>query len=463
MTLKAIAKRAFDIIFSVLGLILCAPLMGLIAFAVRLDGEGKVIFTQKRIGQFGKTFDLYKFRKFPDSHGEKGPGVTMAKDIRMTRLGEILERLKLDELPQLWNILRGDMSFVGPRPESRRYQSLFEGRYEEILVYLPGIFGPNQVAFRNESEMYPPDRDPEEFYKNVLFPKKAETDLEYFKRANIWTDFTWIVKGIWASVFSAINWKRTVSLHARIVLLDIVAVIAAWTAANAIRFDGVPDDRNMDVFLSGLWLMPVVVVPLLMVSGCYRHPVRLFAVVDAVRLILVTAIAWVFAYLILMGFLYRHASMMLAPLGILLVLPIMVAPRIWWREVWRGKTNEQSTDSKQRILVYGAGVRGSAVVSLLQQGFPKARIVGFLDDDEQTMRGRVVQGMKVLGSERDIDSINEIYGIEQIWLTFIPDDHKYRRLLKWCGEKNVELIVLPATAPFAGLIQMGGDKELVRN
>lgn len=426
--------------------------MGLIAVAVRLDGSGKVIFSQQRLGFEGKPFTLYKFRKFPDAHGDIGPGVTMSGDVRMTRLGELLERTKLDELPQLWNILKGDMSFVGPRPESLRYRDLFSGEFVGVLKYMPGIFGPNQIAYRNESEMYPPDRDPEEFYRSVLFPQKANADLDYFGRSTIQGDLAWIARGIWVSFAGTVDWKRVLSKHGRVLTLDFVSVILSWTIANALRFSGLPEGRNLDVFLTGLWLMPLVILPTLILGGCYRHPVRLFALVDALRLLVVASIAWGLGYLILIGFFHRHGSVMLIPLGLLIILPVMSGPRVWWREKWQRKVGEGDKHDQRRIIIYGAGRRGSALVSLLKQGFPSAMIIGFLDDDDSTMRGRMVQGYKVLGSERDLATIHSVYEVEQVWMTFVPDEYKHKRLLRWCEENDARLVVLPMTSPFIDLM-----------
>jgi Sugar transferases involved in lipopolysaccharide synthesis len=165
------------VILSVLGLIVSAPLMILIAAAIRLESTGPIIFSQPRLGFKGKHFRVHKFRKFPSNWGVSGSGVTVAGDARMTAVGAFIERTKLDELPQFWNILKGEMSFVGPRPESLAYSDLFKGEYAALLDYVPGIFGPNQVEFRNEAELYPSDQDPDEFYRTVLFPEKAKKIL----------------------------------------------------------------------------------------------------------------------------------------------------------------------------------------------------------------------------------------------------------------------------------------------
>jgi lipopolysaccharide/colanic/teichoic acid biosynthesis glycosyltransferase len=184
----ALSKRIFDLAFAIVLLIISAPLMGGIALLVWLESPGNVFFCQERLGVHGRRFWLRKFRKFPAHWGDSGPAVTVRGDLRRTMIGRILERTKLDELPQLWNILKGEMSFVGPRPESLRFAHLFKGDAAGVLRHIPGLFGPTQIAFRNESQLYPADRDPEGYYQEVLFPQKARLDIEYFQKANCLTD-----------------------------------------------------------------------------------------------------------------------------------------------------------------------------------------------------------------------------------------------------------------------------------
>lgn len=446
-------KRFLDIVLAVVGLIAAAPLMALVALLVKLDSPGRVIFVQTRLGQGGRPFKMRKFRKFPDDWAAQGPGVTVAGDARMTRFGRFLERSKLDELPQLWNILRGDMSFVGPRPESLRYKDLFQGELARVLDFKPGIFGPNQVVFRNESEMYPPDRDPEIFYREELFPQKARNDIEYFSRASGASDLAWMARGLWWSFAGALNWRRFAALHGPILALDVLAIEAGWVAANAVRFLGVPPTEHINALWTGVWLKPLVLVPVLMLAGCYRQPVRYFSAAAAVRLGTASAIGWVIAELVLLGLFHRDSSIMLGPMALVFSLFMMGLPRIWHREQWRRCAPNGGTGSAVRVAVYGAGRRGVHLVPLLKQGFPNAQVVGFVEDNEVEMRGREVAGSKVLGSERDLNTIEAIYGIDQLWLTFEPDAPKHGRLETWCAENQVNLIVLPWTEPFTPLLR----------
>ncbi|MGH8602352.1 MAG: sugar transferase, partial [Gammaproteobacteria bacterium] len=171
-----------DIILAVAALCIAAPVMLLVSALLSGQGLGHVIFIQERLGRHGKRFNLYKFRKFPPHWKTEGAAVTVAKDPRRTRIGAILERTKLDELPQFWNILKGDMTLVGPRPELPYFFDLLVGRYRAVLDYTPGLFGPSSIP--DECDSYPLDEDPETYYRRVLFPRKAELDLAYYPTAN---------------------------------------------------------------------------------------------------------------------------------------------------------------------------------------------------------------------------------------------------------------------------------------
>lgn len=189
------AKRLFDIVLSAAGILLCLPLILVICLAIKCNSRGPVLFSQPRLGQGGRHFTLYKFRKF--HHGRPpGPAVTATNDDRMTAVGRLLQRSKLDELPQLWNVLRGDMSVVGPRPETIGFSDCFRNGLEQVLLYKPGIFGPNQVFFRNEGDLFTRQVDPEAFYRDVLFDLKARVDLKYYPNANVFLDLLWIIRGL---------------------------------------------------------------------------------------------------------------------------------------------------------------------------------------------------------------------------------------------------------------------------
>jgi lipopolysaccharide/colanic/teichoic acid biosynthesis glycosyltransferase len=204
---SAAVQRVIDVLGAVAALIVLAPVMLLIAIGIRFGSPGPVFFAQLRIGQGGKLFRIYKFRKFHHGCDNTGYSVTLNKDPRMTRVGRLLEGSKLDELPQFWNILRGDMALVGPRPEMTEFADCFTARYRELLQRRPGLFGPSQTIFRSESGLYPDNGDPHTFYRDVLFPAKAEIDLTYLRRRTLASDFLWIVLGIGATLGTPVSWS----------------------------------------------------------------------------------------------------------------------------------------------------------------------------------------------------------------------------------------------------------------
>jgi lipopolysaccharide/colanic/teichoic acid biosynthesis glycosyltransferase len=195
-----LARRALDLIAATAGLVCLCPLLLLISLAILIDTGRPILFSQIRLGQRGRQFYIYKFRKFHAQIGARASLVTVRDDPRFTRLGRLLERTKLDELPQLWNILKGDMSIVGPRPETLDLAGCFADAQLKVLEHRPGIFGPNQYYFRDEKSLYPADSDPETFYREILFPLKAGIDAEYFANRTIFTDVGWFIRGVAAVV-----------------------------------------------------------------------------------------------------------------------------------------------------------------------------------------------------------------------------------------------------------------------
>ncbi len=171
-----IAQRATDIALSLVMLILTAPLWAVLAVAIKVESRGPVLYRAKRIGRHEEPFPMLKFRKMFD--GAKGPALTMGQDERFTRMGRFLAHSKLDELPQLWNVLKGDMSFVGPRPEDARYVRAHHEAYRRVLAVRPGITGLSQIRYRSEFEHLVGD-DFEAFYLNTLLPTKLVIDQYY--------------------------------------------------------------------------------------------------------------------------------------------------------------------------------------------------------------------------------------------------------------------------------------------
>jgi lipopolysaccharide/colanic/teichoic acid biosynthesis glycosyltransferase len=182
--LSALAKRAFDVFVSFWLLVALLPLLLFCALAIKLDSPGPVLFRCRRLGRGGEI-DVLKFRKMRD--GASGDALTGVADERFTRLGRVLAKTKLDELPQLWNVLRGDMSLVGPRPEDPSFGREFDADFREILTVRPGITGPAQLAFASESEILDPHDRVTDYLTRIL-PAKTAIDRLYVDRRSFRLD-----------------------------------------------------------------------------------------------------------------------------------------------------------------------------------------------------------------------------------------------------------------------------------
>jgi len=198
-----IAKRLYDVFFATLGLIVLSPVLLLLALILKLSDRGPIFYRQRRIGQFGIPFFIWKFRTMVPNADTRGPSVTSNDDPRITTLGRLLRRTKLDELPQLWNVLRGEMSLVGPRPEVARYVEHYTREQRAILRQKPGITDLASLRFRNEESLLQNSPATEQFYLDHCLPRKLKLNQEYAAKANLLTD-TWIIVQTicpyWASV-----------------------------------------------------------------------------------------------------------------------------------------------------------------------------------------------------------------------------------------------------------------------
>lgn len=187
-------KRSFDILSSLIGLILLIPIFIVVSILIKIDSKGPVFFSQERMGKDFKPFRIFKFRTMVQTNS--GPLITTANDLRITRIGKYLRRYKIDELPQLFNVLKGDMSLVGPRPEVKRYVDLFESDYRNILTVRPGITDPASLRYSNEEAILASSPVYERAYIEKILPDKIRLSLEYVNNHNIFKDVTIIFKTI---------------------------------------------------------------------------------------------------------------------------------------------------------------------------------------------------------------------------------------------------------------------------
>jgi lipopolysaccharide/colanic/teichoic acid biosynthesis glycosyltransferase len=189
-----VIKRSFDIAVAAMGLVVLSPLMVIFAVLIKCDSEGPVFFKQRRIGKNFRAFAIYKFRTMKENSELSGPVITVGEDPRITRIGRFLRKTKLDELPQLINVLKGEMSLVGPRPELPRFVELFQREYAEILTVRPGITDLASLKYHDEAKLIGEFPNPEEEYVMSILPDKIRLAREYIDRSSIVFDLSLILR-----------------------------------------------------------------------------------------------------------------------------------------------------------------------------------------------------------------------------------------------------------------------------
>lgn len=194
------AKRAMDVLCGAAGLVVLLPLVTLIAASVAVTSGRPVFFRQRRVGAGGRDFTLYKFRSMTVRRGTEQGSFDAGNTARVTRLGRVLRRTKLDELPQLWNVLTGDMSLVGPRPEVRKWVNAYPARWARVLATRPGITDPASIEFRNEEELLAAVPDPEAYYRAVILPRKLDIYERYVSARTFSGDVVIVLKTLRALV-----------------------------------------------------------------------------------------------------------------------------------------------------------------------------------------------------------------------------------------------------------------------
>src|SRR5690606_28887164 len=179
-------KRLFDLLVAFFGLILLLPLVIVVAILIKIKMPGPIIFKQKRVGQYGELFTMYKFRSMLVEH--KGNTISVKGEKRITPLVAFIRKYKIDELPELWNVLIGDMSLVGPRPDVPGYADKLIGEERKILQFRPGITGPASLKYRNEEELLALQEDPVKYNHEVIYPDKVKINIKYIENWSFYKD-----------------------------------------------------------------------------------------------------------------------------------------------------------------------------------------------------------------------------------------------------------------------------------
>jgi lipopolysaccharide/colanic/teichoic acid biosynthesis glycosyltransferase len=436
-----------------------SPTFIMCALLVRLTSRGPVLFRQKRVGYLGHPFTVFKFRTMVHGAETLGSSVVVGGDARLTRVGAFLRRTKLDELPQLLNVLRGDMSIVGPRPRVQSDINLDDPMERVLLTARPGLTSYASIYHHREAEYCARHINPQEAYRTKVLPQKSLLDCEYVQNLTFRLDFKLIVV-TFLLVFAP---GRTLPKKVRILgrdvwgysrvaqmMLDLaVYMTAAWLAYNFWFETGLPAfyRRQMWMFL---FLVPAVRMLVHRLLGVYDMMWRYINVEDSLRLAVAFAPVSLVLLTLRLGLPRRGVMVLfLVPLGVitleyLITLTAGLGLRGLRRMLYMWHHHYQPLpEAARRILILGAGLTGMSAAMDMRR-YPHLQLVGFVDDDPTKFR-RLIVGSRVLGNSHELETLCPRHKVTDVVICAksLPQQ-KAAALRERCNDMGVKLHALPS-------------------
>ncbi|RMF90002.1 MAG: hypothetical protein D6736_07475 [Nitrospinota bacterium] len=438
-------KRSIDICLALLGLTFFLPLLPLLGLLIKLDSRGPIFYLCDRVGKGGEVFKMYKLRTMYETLVDIGTSVSPAGDPRVTPVGRFLRRTKLNEFPQLFNILKGEMTFVGPRPESPDLAALYPEEAQKIFSVTPGLVGPNQILGRNEEEWYPPDADPQQYYIESILPHKLPLDLEYVEQSSTFKDLKYILLGVKETLFKAISWKFVLQKRSQIYLLlaDAGLVILSFVLAHLLRFEGLPEGPYHRFFLQLLPLVVVIRLSCFLYFGLYKTLIRYLSTADIIAVCKAVSLG----SFLLVGLSFfldlRPFSRAVFLIDWLCLILFMSSLRLGLRFLWERRAKKPVNRNQRRVLIFGAGDAGVLAYQSLMAEKGKFDVVGFLDDDP-AKRHKMLFGKRVLGDRFNLEAVAKLYRVHEILLA-IPSapPQEVARVVQACQRAGVQFRIFP--------------------
>ncbi|MFI5396472.1 MAG: sugar transferase [Candidatus Binatia bacterium] len=397
-----VSKHCIDFVLALIGVICMLPLLALVALLIKLDSPGPVCFRQKRVGRNGKLFEIFKFRTMVEGAYLMGSRLTVKRDPRITDLGRVLRWSKIDELPQLFNVLRGEMSLIGPRPEDPHFVTSYTPMQRRVLLVRPGVVGPSQILGRDEVEDYPESiKDTERYYVEHILPPKLARDLEYVATATFWGDIGLLVRGVWVTMRGAFKAKYLWRRRRRIAFMgvDMVVALASYTLALLIRFDW--DWPYAEYSLQTLALIGLLRPPLLVYFGAYSGIVSFFGLRDLVALFkAVSAGSIAVAGLTYLAGSQSHPrSVFVIDWAVLLLL---LGSMRYLLRTWARRHTRRNRQAREKAIIVGAGSGGEQMSrALIEDPSSGYDPIGFIDESPECWGSRI-HGIKVLGGTAEL-------------------------------------------------------------
>jgi len=438
------AKYTLDFVLALCGVVCLLPVFSFVAIAIRLDSPGPIFFRQKRAGRDGKLFDIFKFRTMVQGAYLMGSRLTVKRDPRITRLGRLLRWSKMDELPQLLNVLRGDMSLIGPRPEDPHFVEFYTPAQRQVLMLRPGIVGPSQILGRDEVEDYPEGiKDTERYYIDHILPPKLERDLEYVQKATFFGDLRMLIRGLWVTVRGAFRAKYVWRRRRRIALMgaDVLLAVGSYVLACLIRFDLQWPEATY--VWQTLALIALVRPPLLLYFGAYQGIASYFGLWDLVALFKAASVGSI----AVAGVTYFVGSQS-HPRSIFVIdwalFLFMLSGTRYMLRAW-ARRHPRSGHPRQKAIIVGAD-RGGEQISraLIDDPSSGYQPVGFIDESQERWGSRI-HGVKVLGGAAELRLALKANGVRVVFVCLSDlAEVTAREVAAICAGAGVDCRMLPA-------------------
>ncbi len=440
-------KRAIDLTLALLAMAVLWPVFLLIAAFIKLDSKGPVFFRQERVGEGLRPFRVFKFRTMIVGAYRSGARLTVKRDPRITQVGALLRWTKLDELPQLLNVLAGDMSMVGPRPEDPYFVGFYTEEQKEVLSVKPGMIGPSQIAGRDEVEMYPEGvEDTERYYIDHILPAKLTRDLQYVRTSTAASDLKFLFGGALRVVTSQFKQSFFARSRARLALLsmDLGLIVLAYVLANFIHFDWNLAPKAWPYVLQTLF-WSVALKPLVFIYyGLYQRSTRWVGRKDLAAIVKAVSVgsALVVATTYFSG-LQAHSRAVFVVDWTLLIF-LMSALRFTVRHVQHGASRTEGAGPYVKVLVAGSGHGGEAILrSLLEDPGSRYLPVGIIDHEPHRW-GALIHGIRVMGGATDIAMSASTHGVEMVLVSLADmDPSVVRDIVEACKKHDISYRLIP--------------------
>ena len=415
--------RFLDILVALVGLLFLGLMLPWVALLIKMESRGPVFYGCDRVGKGDRLFKMFKFRTMHETEGPKGHSVSPQGDPRVTEMGRWLRRTKLNEFPQFYNLLKGDMTFIGPRPEAPDLAAAYPPEVREIFAGKPGILGPNQISGRNEEEMYPAGVDPRLHYLECILPPKVARDLEYLRHKTFLGDLKLIILGIWAMASGAISRRHLTDNLSQLLMvgIDVACCLASLALASWLRFSGLIPQAELDL----LWqLLPLAVLcrlPVFYYLGFYQTLIRYFSLSDVKNIFdgVLLASGLFFVVSFLSGIDLRSYGRSICVIDWFLLTCLLIGYRALARAIHIRFFEPHLPDapSRRRVLIWGADDEGVWCHRFLrEQSEPTYDVVGFLDSDPKK-RHRRIDGLRVLGDQHHLEVLSSLYRVQEVFIT----------------------------------------------